>query len=111
VVFNLLSNAIKYAGKDPTAFRVEIEGDAANLVIKLRDWGIGIRPGTEEIIFEEGVRGEAAAQMDVSGQGLGLWVVRVIVEAHGGEIRVTNLRFPTEFEIRLPAALRARISL
>lgn len=105
VLFNLLSNAIKYAYKDPKAFRVEIKGDAKELVMLFRDWGPGIESGTEELIFEEGFRGENAVQMNVAGQGLGLWVVRQIVESHGGTIKVTNLKWPTEFRISLPHSL------
>lgn len=105
VVFNLLSNAIKYAFKDPDAFRVEIEGFETDLVIKFRDWGPGIEHGQEELIFEEGFRGKDAEDIDVTGQGLGLWIVRQIIEAHGGNIKVTNLKWPTEFTISLPHAL------
>ena len=104
-IFNLLSNAIKYAFKDPDAFRVEIEGFEIDLVIQFRDWGPGIEDGEEELIFEEGYRGKSSFENNVTGQGLGLWVVRQIVKGHGGSITVTNLKWPTEFTISLPQTL------
>ena len=107
VIFNLLSNAIKYAHHDPEKFQIEIQGlrsDKEFLVV-LRDWGIGVTPGWERLIFEEGVRGEGAIQHHISGQGLGLWVVRQIVKAHGGRVGLTRHCGPTEFTIWLPTSL------
>lgn len=110
VMFNLLSNAIKYAGKNPSAFHITIEGEERNrteFLIWFRDWGSGIGDGTKEVIFEEGFRGENAVEMNVEGQGLGLWVVRQVVERHGGIVKVSNLRLPTEFTILLPYSLKS----
>ncbi|HPG41617.1 MAG TPA: ATP-binding protein [bacterium] len=106
VIFNLLINSIKYAYDDAKAFQVMIEGDEVTLTIVFKDWGIGIDKDLEEVIFEEGVRGPDAEKIDVTGQGLGLWIVRQIVEAHGGDVRLTNNKWPTEFTISLPNSLR-----
>ena len=108
VMFNLLINAIKFAYKDPNAFRVEIEGNETDLTIVFRDWGPGIDEGLEELIFEEGFRGPNAEEFDVTGQGLGLWMVRQIIEAHGGKVKVTNRQWPTEFTIWLPRSLTSQ---
>jgi signal transduction histidine kinase/sugar phosphate isomerase/epimerase len=107
VLFNLLSNAIKYAFNDPKAFQVEIDGDEADslYVMRVRDWGIGIAQGLEELIFKEGYRGSAALALDTAGQGIGLWVVRQVLEAHGGWAELTNRHLPTEFTLRLPESL------
>ena len=107
VMFNLLSNAIKYCDDNPGAFRVDIFGmrQGGKFLIRFQDQGPGIQPGMEDIIFEEGVRGPDAIAKDVTGQGLGLWVARQVVEAHGGRVKVTNLRRPTEFTIYLPESL------
>jgi signal transduction histidine kinase len=110
VMFNLLSNAIKYAFNDPGAFSIVIEGvqRGREYVIWFRDWGRGVGEGLEEVIFEEGVRSPEAVRIDVAGQGLGLWVVRQVVEAHGGRIKLTSRHLPTEFTIYLPAALASQ---
>jgi signal transduction histidine kinase len=105
VIFNLLANAIRFAHKDPDAFAVEIAGVASrsgDYLIQVRDYGEGIRAGTEELIFKERIR----ASSTVGGDGLGLWIVRRIMEAHGGRVRVTSLRYPTEITLYLPESMR-----
>jgi signal transduction histidine kinase len=110
VIFNLISNAVKYSYDDPDAFRVDIYGfsDNRGIIIRCDDYGIGINPGEEAMIFEEGYRGTGAIEKDVTGHGLGLWVVRRIVEMHDGQIEVTNNRYPTQFTISLPTYLTHR---
>jgi signal transduction histidine kinase/sugar phosphate isomerase/epimerase len=110
VVFNLIANAIKFAHANPRQFRVHVTGDAvtAGYEIRFRDWGPGIRREIAETIFDEGVRGEEAKEKNVVGDGLGLWVVRRVVEAHGGNIRVTGCSNPTELTIFLPKTLETQ---
>ena len=110
VIFNLLSNSIKYAYDDPRAFKVEIEGinRGEYLYIHVRDWGTGIKSEEIERVFEEEFRSVTSIDMNVTGQGLGLWIVRQIIEKHGGTVHVLNLHCPTEIEIRLPWRLTAR---
>ncbi|MBN9118564.1 MAG: TIM barrel protein [Planctomycetes bacterium] len=108
VFFNLLSNSIKYAYNDPSAFSVEISAERStrgDVLIRFRDWGIGIPEPLAERIFEEGFRGPHVVAF-YSGQGIGLAVARKAIEAHGGTIRVTQHRYPTEFTIWLPASLQ-----
>jgi signal transduction histidine kinase len=109
VIFNLLSNAIKFMKpNNPRSFFVEIEGKAigggAQLIV--RDNGIGISKETKESIFREGVRGRRARKLHIEGQGIGLWIVRQIVEAHGGTVVVTSTSDPTEITITLPSFLQ-----
>jgi signal transduction histidine kinase/sugar phosphate isomerase/epimerase len=110
VIFNLLANSIKYAYRDPMAFNIIIDGLRRHnhYVIKFQDTGPGIPKDMAEVIFEEGIRGSNANENNVAGQGIGLWVVRQIVEAHGGSVEVTNLSLPTEFSIFLPLSLATR---
>jgi signal transduction histidine kinase len=101
VVANLLSNAIKYS---PRGGRVDIElrqvEDAAMLTVS--DQGIGIADEDQRLLFEPfrrlGLSGES-----IPGAGLGLFVVRRIVEAHGGRIDVTSApQHGSTFRITLP---------
>ena len=105
-VINILDNCVKYATSDPNSFRIEVScemrDDGYRVVV--RDWGIGIASPEREDIFEDGTRGSNGLNTR-SGQGLGLWVCRRIVEAHGGSIEFTSLFHPTELSIILPTAL------
>lgn len=106
VFFNLLSNSIKYA--DDEGFEVRIHGGkfGREYVIWYEDWGPGIHEGAEELIFQPGYRSREAMSRDVAGQGIGLFVVREILEAHQASIRVTRAKKPLLFEISLPESLR-----
>ena len=86
VVTNLLSNAIKYGAGRPIEIRVDGDENIARLTV--RDRGIGIPPDHQARIFERFER--AVSTSDYGGFGLGLWIVRQIVEAHGGQIHVTS---------------------
>jgi PAS domain S-box-containing protein len=86
VIANLLSNAIKYGGGKPIHVVVERNGDMA--AISVTDDGIGIAPEDVERIFG---RFERAATSAYGGLGLGLYISRRILEAHGGHIRVESL--------------------
>ena len=86
VVTNLLSNAVKYGGGKPITIRVE--SDTAWVKLTVRDQGIGISPADQSRIFERFER--AASKQYYGGLGLGLWITRQIVEAHGGRIRVES---------------------
>jgi signal transduction histidine kinase len=107
VFFNLLSNSIKYAYTDPTAFRVEIAWESFRDAVHIffRDWGPGIDEGYEDAIFREGVRGPEAYQSHVAGDGFGCYLVRQILRAHGGDIRLTSRKLPTEFTLAIPSQL------
>ena len=86
VVTNLVSNAIKYGNGMPV--EVTLDERDGTAVLMVRDHGIGIALDSQQRIFE---RFERAANTNaVSGLGLGLWIARRIVEAHGGEIAVES---------------------
>jgi PAS domain S-box-containing protein len=86
VLSNLLSNALKYGGGSPIDVTVsEAEGTAT---IKVTDRGIGIAPEHQGRIFERFER--LVSERHYGGFGLGLWIVRQIVEALGGTITVAS---------------------
>jgi len=101
VVTNLLTNALKYAAGTPV--EITLSGTEDDVTVTVSDGGPGIPESERERIF---LRFERAAPMrNFGGLGLGLYVVRQIVEAHGGEIQLVHpvLR-GAHFVIRLPRA-------
>ena len=88
-LWNLLDNAAKYS-PDADTIWVQLSVDEAKAVIRVRDQGLGIDPGEQAQIFGKFVRGSSASVRDVSGTGLGLAMVRHIVDAHGGHVSVES---------------------
>lgn len=89
VIQNLLNNALKYTqGGGTVSLRAFLEGTAA--MIEIRDTGIGI--GADHIgrLFEKYYRVEGGDQTSRRGSGLGLYFCRLVIEAHGGKIRVIS---------------------
>ena len=86
VLTNLVSNAIRYGGGTPVEVTVRREGDRA--VLEVSDRGPGVPEQDLERIFGRFER--AASIRNFGGLGLGLYVARQIVEAHGGEVTARN---------------------
>lgn len=108
LTFNLVENAIKYRSQEDNYFSLEISGNRTILgdyELRISDWGVGIDTHERELIFDEFTRGQFAKDF-VTGEGIGLWMVKQIVEAHGGTIVVEETCNPTVFLIKLPASLR-----
>ena len=89
VMDNLVSNAIKYS---PRGGDVTIKGRSspAEVVVSVSDEGVGIPLDEQERIFHRFYRMEGPETRAVSGTGLGLYLVRAIVEAHGGRIWINS---------------------
>lgn len=109
VIFHLLANAVKYAKSSPADFKTVVKAsrNSEHFMISICDWGIGIAPVERDKIFEIGFRGQHAASVEIRGAGFGLTIARKIVEAHGGNLRLTSNQSPTEFTISLPVSLKA----
>jgi PAS domain S-box-containing protein len=86
VVTNLLSNAMKFGAGKPIELSVDADPERATLTV--RDHGIGIPSDRQEKIFELFER--AVSSRNYGGLGLGLYIVRRIVDAHGGTVQVTS---------------------
>lgn len=86
VIVNLLTNAIKFGNQKPIKIIVKSEAGVAKISVK--DCGKGIAPEFKEKIFERFERGDVSE--GIQGLGLGLYIVRQILEAHGGHISVES---------------------
>jgi PAS domain S-box-containing protein len=101
VVTNLLANAVKYGPGQPIT--VTLRQDSGGAVLSVRDRGIGIAREDQSRIFER--FGRAASAKGYRGLGLGLWIARRIVEAHGGTIEVESEHGAgATFRVRVPLA-------
>jgi PAS domain S-box-containing protein len=99
MVTNLVSNSIRYAAGSPIAITVERQADDA--VIEVRDQGPGLPDGQIARMFERFERG--TSMRHYAGLGLGLYVVRQITEAHGGQVTAENAAAGGAcFTVRLP---------
>jgi signal transduction histidine kinase len=99
VVLNLLSNALKYGAGRPVRVEVTVDGEVARLAVK--DQGLGLREEDRARIFERFER--AISANEASGLGLGLYISREIVHAHGGGITVeSELGAGSTFTVTLP---------
>lgn len=89
VVYNLIQNAIKYSPQGgPVTVTLEREGTSARLAVS--DHGIGIPAAVQSRIFERFYRAWNANPVQVSGLGIGLFVVKEIVTRHGGAVEVES---------------------
>ena len=98
-LLNLLSNAVRYAGAS-RRIEVSVARELSEAVIAVRDYGIGIAASEQRRIFTPFYR---APQSNERGLGIGLAIVREIVEAHGGDISVeSEPGAGATFRLRLP---------
>lgn len=102
VFVNLVSNIVKYAPKTEAKIRARLKADTAE--IQVEDHGPGIAPDNQTRLFD---RFERAAPRGVSGLGLGLYIVKRIIDRHGGDIQIqSRLGQGTCFNISLPLTER-----
>ena len=101
---NLLGNAIKY-GAAGGWIRIDARRQGNEVLVTVSDRGIGIDPSDHERIFDPFYRAAAVVEAQIQGAGLGLSLVKRIVEAHGGAISVRSAPGAgAAFTVRLPIA-------
>jgi len=88
-LLNLVNNAIKYS-RDGKLLRLEVARRGDEVTIAVSDRGIGIAKGEQKKIFDKFYRAEDSLVHETKGSGLGLPLVRHIMEAHGGEVEVES---------------------
>jgi signal transduction histidine kinase len=105
VFSNLLGNALQH-GEVSHPIRMKLESSGSDILVSIHNMGKAIAPEALALIFDPLVRlGDAGTRKGTTDNslGIGLYIARVIVEAHGGEIRVTSdERSGTTFSVRLP---------
>jgi signal transduction histidine kinase len=100
VIKNVVLNAVKYTGRGGRV-RLSCHREPGVLALEISDNGPGVPVAERQTIFEKGVRGAAA--QTAAGSGLGLAVVRGILEAHGGTVAVAESAIGgARFVIHLP---------
>ena len=108
VVSNLITNAIRYTPEEGQV-RVSAETDSECLIIRVKDNGIGIAPEEVEHIFKRFYRVKNDQTRHIDGTGLGLPIVKSIVEAHNGSISVSSQPgVGSTFIVRLPILSASR---
>ena len=112
ILSNLLINACKYT-EPGGRIAVTLECDKGNAVIRVVDNGVGISPELLPYIFDLFVQEERSLDRKQGGLGLGLTLVRRLVELHGGtvEAKSQGLKKGSEFVVRLPIIDEAGVAL
>ena len=88
-IINLVNNAIKYSRESKT-IHIEVRREGSKVLATVKDTGIGIPRSEQKKIFEKFFRGEDSLVHETKGSGLGLALVRHIMEAHGGSVEVDS---------------------
>lgn len=102
VIYNLIDNAVKYSNEQPEV-HVRTLNDKKHLIFEVTDNGIGIKKEDQKMIFDKFFRVSTGNLHNVKGFGLGLYYVKLVVDAHNGTIEVkSTFGKGTTFRILLP---------
>lgn len=89
IIINLIDNAFKYSPGNPKV-NFELKGEGQNIVMEFSDNGIGVTEAEREKIFQKFYRVGNEETRKTKGTGLGLYIVKTIVDAHGGKISLAS---------------------
>ena len=103
VVYNLTDNAVKFI-EDGGTLRLKVHQEGQLCVFAISNTGIGISAEDLPHVFDRFYKTDRSRSMDKTGAGLGLYIVKNIINLHGGEISVRSGGGETEFEFTLPLA-------
>jgi len=103
VFVNLLSNAAKYTDAGGNV-KLCVAREMSQAVVRIRDSGIGISPEVLPHVFDLFVQADSSPRRGTAGLGIGLALVRNLIERHGGLVTVASggLGHGSEFTVRLP---------
>jgi signal transduction histidine kinase len=102
VLYNLVDNAIKFSGTT-RQIDIKLHSEDNEIQLSVKDYGIGISTNDQEKIFERFYRSRESQRLGIRGSGIGLTIVKKIVEDHGGYLTLDSR--PGEgslFTVRLP---------
>lgn len=109
VVYNLIDNAIKFSHHD-SEITIETTKKSEKVFVSVKDTGIGIPKDSQNKIFERFYKTDLSRGKDKKGSGLGLSIVKEIIQAHDENINVISTEgVGTEFIFTLPAAQREEL--
>lgn len=104
ILRNLISNAVRYASEKDGRMTVRFEKKKSRYLLSVEDNGIGVPPEDQAHIFERFYRANNANAVDSSGSGLGLYIVKLFVDAIGGKIWLeSTVGKGTTFYVSFPA--------
>jgi signal transduction histidine kinase len=98
---NLIENALRYSPKDSSVV-VDVQNDAHEVRVEVRDKGPGIPQEDLERIFKRFHRADQSRARETGGYGLGLAIVKTLAEAYGGTIDASSNGGGANFTVRLP---------
>jgi PAS domain S-box-containing protein len=102
VLDNLVSNGLKFTN-DGGSVDVEVSSSNGEAILEVRDTGMGIAPAEQKLLFDRFFRSSEATERAIPGTGLGLTIVKAIVERHEGTIEVESASGEgTTMRVRLP---------
>lgn len=102
VVYNLVENAVKFTNQGG-AIRVQIIDSVDRTTVAIENTGPGIAPEDLPMVFDRFYKGDKSRSRDKNGMGLGLYLVRTILQLHGGNIQVSSIQGQyCRFEFYIP---------
>jgi len=107
VMINVVNNALKFTDKGKVQLHVKCQGE--NILIRVRDTGVGIPPDKLEAVFQEFTQVDTSSTRKSGGTGLGLPISRKLVEMHGGQMWAESTGIPgegTSLFVELPVQAR-----
>jgi signal transduction histidine kinase/CheY-like chemotaxis protein len=105
IINNLLNNAVKYTDSGGK-IEVRLSAEGGDAVLRVRDTGVGLTEDMVERVFELFTQVESSLDRAHGGMGIGLTLVKTLVELHGGSVKAVSagLGRGSEFSVRLPRA-------
>lgn len=102
IIYNLLDNAIKFTSVDGTV-TLKLKEEKKDCVFSVKNTGKGIEPDKAGLIFDRFYKVDQSRGLDAKSFGMGLYIVKSIIELHGGTIKVNSEENEyCEFEVRIP---------